>query len=555
MLPLIDANATVPARLRELAQRTPEALFCSFISGGNVEPITFEQLYARSCAYARKYIELGVRPDDLILIVLKHTPHLFYTYVGAMIAGAIPSYLPFPSPKQRADLYWEDHDILFKRIEPRMLVTYEENLAAATQTLPDFSIPTLIAADDILAYELSDSDTFAGFARSAGDIACLQHSSGTTSLKKGVMLTHRMILDHVNAYNESIAFGASDSIASWLPLYHDMGFIACFMGSMLSGTHLAALDPFEWVMRPRILLDTIQRYRSTFCWLPNFAFSHIANAAPAAERWDLSSIRAFINCSEPCKGKTFDRFAERFAESGITAEKLQICYAMAENVFGVTQTPLDVRVNEAVAEPNAFSLGEVVPTEGDGIRLMSCGPPIDGVDVEIRDESGTGVPDGRIGEICVRGPFLFSGYYKLPEKTAERLREGWYYTGDMGFVLNGELFVTGRKDDMLIVAGRNYYAHEIEALVNALPEIVPGRNVAIGVDDPLTDATAVVVLAECVAGTDSEEIGRALRREVVEKLGLAIHAFVPLSAGRLVKTTSGKISRTKNRELYVAGKL
>ncbi len=498
---------------------------------------------------------MGIQPNDLILIILKHTPHLFYAYLGAMIAGAIPSYLPFPSPKQRADLYWEDHDILFKRIQPRMLVTYEENLTAATQTLPDFTIPTLIAGNDILEGRLLGSDSFPGFARSADDIACLQHSSGTTSLKKGVMLTHRMILDHVKAYNESIGFGESDSIASWLPLYHDMGFIACFMGSLLSGTHLVALDPFEWVMRPRLLLDAIARYRSTFCWLPNFAFSHIANAVPSAERWDLSSIRAFINCSEPCKGKTFDRFAERFAESGISAEKLQICYAMAENVFGVTQTPLGLRVNEVAAEANAFSLGEVEPTDRDGIRLMSCGPPIDGVEVEIRDESENGIPDGHIGEICVRGPFLFSGYYKLPEKTAEKLRDGWYYTGDMGFLFDGDLFVTGRKDDMLIVAGRNYYAHEIEALVNALPEIVPGRNVAIGVEDPLTDATAVVVLAECVAGTDSEEIGRALRREVVEKLGLAIHAFVPLSSGRLVKTTSGKISRSKNRELYVAGKL
>jgi acyl-CoA synthetase (AMP-forming)/AMP-acid ligase II len=334
-----------------------------------------------------------------------------------------------------------------------------------------------------------------------------------------------------------------------------MGFVACFMGSMLSGTHLVALDPFEWVMRPRLLLDAIERYRATFCWLPNFAFSHIANTAPEASRWDLSSIRAFINCSEPCKGKTFDRFAERFADSGVTPEKLQVCYAMAENVFGVTQTSLGLRVNEVVADANAFSLGEVVPTRGDGIRLISCGPPIAGVRAEIRDESGDPIPDGRIGEICVRGPFLFSGYYELPEKTAEKLRAGWYYTSDMGFILDGELFVTGRKDDMIIVAGRNYYAHEIEALVNALPEIVPGRNVAIGVEDPLTDATAVVVLAECVSGTDPEETGRVLRREVVEKLGLAIHAFVPLSAGRLVKTTSGKISRSKNRELYVAGKL
>ena len=547
---------TVPARLRELAQRDPTALFCTFISGKTAERITFGQLYGRSCAYARSYVDLGVVPNDLVLIVLKHTPHLFYAYLGAMIAGAIPSYLPFPSPKQRPDLYWEDHAVLFKRIRPRMMVTYEANLATAGQALPDFDVPTLIADDAILKAP-GDEERFPGFARAVDDVACLQHSSGTTSLKKGVMLTHRMIFAHVRAYNASIQFGSQDRIASWLPLYHDMGFVACFMGSLLSGTPLVALDPFEWVMRPRLLLDAIERYRATFCWLPNFAFSHIANSVRPSDRWDLSSLRAFINCSEPCKAKTFERFAARFADCGIAPEKLQVSYAMAENVFGVTQTTLGVRVKEIEADSDAFSLGTITTSVAGsgGIRILSCGPSIAGVEVEIRDEDGRRVNDGRVGEICVSSPFLFSGYYRLPEKTEEKLREGWYYTADMGFVLDGELFVTGRKDDMIIVAGRNYYAHEIEAIVNAVATIVPGRNVAIGVEDPQTDATAVVVLAECASGSDAEALAREVRREILEKLGLAIHAVVPLPTGRLVKTTSGKISRSKNRELYVGGSL
>lgn len=548
-------SQTVSARLKYLAATKGDATFCTFIEGNEIESISFAQLFARSCAYAQRYIELGVAAGDLVIVVLKHSPHLFYSYIGAMIAGAIPSYLPFPTPKQRPELYWEDHDRLFARIEPRLIVTYQENLDAARRALPAFAVPALIA-DDALLVPAPQMD-YPGFARAADDIACLQHSSGTTSLKKGVMLTHRMIFDHVNAYNASIDFSERDSIASWLPLYHDMGFVACFMGSLLSGTHLVALDPFEWVVHPRKLLDAIERYRTTFCWLPNFAFSHIANAARANDRWDLSVVRAFINCSEPCKAATFDRFAARFAACGIAPEQLHVCYAMAENVFGVTQTRLGRRTRVIEADKHAFSLGTIRPVQSGetGVRLVSCGEAIAGVEIEIRGDDGKVVPEGRIGEICVKSAFLFSGYYRMPEKTAERLRDGWYSTADMGFVLDGELFVTGRKDDMIIVAGRNYYAHEIEAHVNATGLNIPGRTIAIGVEDARTDSTAVVVLAEFPEGADTDAAAQTMRRDILEAVGLTIHAVVPLSAGQLVKTTSGKISRSKNKELYDAGKL
>jgi len=516
---------TVVDRLASHAVRHPDTLFCTSIAKGEAETITFRQLHDRSSAYARKYRELGVKPGDLVIVVLQHSPHLFYSFLGAMMIGAIPSFMPFPSAKQRADLYWADHDKLFARIEPRLLVTYEENLAAARAALPDFSIPTLIASDEILS---TPGDLHA-YEASPGDIACLQHSSGTTGLKKGVILTHREILDEVDAYAKRLDFTQADSIASWLPLYHDMGFVACFMSSVVLGTHLVALDPFEWTMRPAMLLDAIEKYRTTFTWLPNFAFSHIVNGARREKTWDLSSMRAFISCSEPAKAATFARFAERFAASGVTPEKLQVCYAMAENVFAVTQTELGRAV-------------KTEPLDGFDDGVVSCGPAVDGVELRIEDD-----------EICIRGPFLFDGYYKLPEKTAEKLRDGWYHSGDLGFLKDGELYVTGRMDDMLIVAGRNYFAHEIEAVANTVEGLLPGRNVAIGVEDGRTDATVVVLLAECREDGDMAEVGQQVRRQVLERLGLALHAVVPLDRGALIKTTSGKISRTKNRSHYLDG--
>jgi fatty-acyl-CoA synthase len=522
---------TLVTRFAALVEANGNDLFSTFLHGAQIEQITFAQLDRCSRSYARTYAELGVESGDLIIIILQHTPHLFYSYLGAILAGAIPSFMPFPSPKQRSDIYWHDHEALFARIEPRLIVTYQENAASAKATLANFSIPMLIADDAILETPPAPN-------RGAVDpntVACLQHSSGTTGLKKGVMLTHRAILDEVAVYSQAIGLTQNDVIASWLPLYHDMGFIACFMTSIVLGTHLIALDPFEWVMRPTLLLDAIQKYRANFTWLPNFAFSHIANGARKSAAWDLSSIRAFINCSEPCKATTFERFFERFGDCGVTRDKLQVCYAMAENVFAVTQTSIGSTVKVALDPEKAQP-------------IVSCGPPIDGVEIEIRPPSG-------IGEICLRSPFMFDGYYKLPETTAERLRDGWYHSGDMGFVAGGELYVTGRMDDMLIVNGRNYYAHEIESIVNEVPGTVPGRNVAIGVDERRTDATVVVVLAECRPDADDAALGIEARRRVLESLGLAIHSVVPLNQGEMIKTTSGKISRTKNKELYLAGTL
>jgi fatty-acyl-CoA synthase len=547
---------SITQELLHHVRERPDAVFCTFLCAGRTEQITFAEVFQRSCSYAIRYRQLGIARGDLVLIILQHSPHLFYSFIGAMLAGAIPSFMPFPSPKQRSELYWQDHAELFDRIQPRILVTYERNLVEAQAAIPNLSVEMLIADDGILSAGSTDTVDYPGLQAKSSDIACLQHSSGTTSLKRGVILTHQAVLDQVASYSKAIAFGPSDSIASWLPLYHDMGFIACFMASIIEGTHLVALDPFEWVVRPQLLLDAIQKYKTTFCWLPNFAFSHIVKTTRPSSWYDLSSIRAFINCSEPCKQQTFARFVDRFRDCGVREQSLQVCYAMAENVFGVTQTPLDCPVTTIHVDPSAFALGDVRITSASpsSLSIISCGRPISGVRLAIHDASGSILKDGKVGEIHVASDFLFDGYYKLPGRTSEKLRAGWYATGDLGFMHDGDLYVAGRMDDLIIVTGRNYYAHEIEAIVNTVASVLPGRNVAIGIHDANTDATALAVLAECVDGADHRQVSDDVRRRVLEKMGVSVHSVVPLTAGELIKTTSGKISRLKNKELYLDGR-
>ena len=286
--------------------------------------------------------------------------------------------------------------------------------------------------------------------------AFLQHSSGTTGLKKGVLLSHGAVLRQIHHYAAAIGAGAGDSVASWLPLYHDMGLITGFLLPCVLGLPIVSLDAQEWVSRPTLLLDAIARHRASLCWMPNFAFAHILRTAPPDQTWDLASLRLLVNCSEPCRMPVVERFIARFATSGLRPGAVQASYAMAEAVFALTQSP-----------PGQPPRGSCRPGFAE---FQSSGPPIAGVEVRIAGPEP--------GEILVRSACLFDGYFRQPEATAARLRDGWLHTGDLGFIEDGELFVVGRGDDVLTVNGRKLLAHEIEAGLADIPGAIPGRVLA-----------------------------------------------------------------------------
>jgi fatty-acyl-CoA synthase len=514
---------TLGERLRSSAAQHGDRVFCRFYRGAEIETITIAQLYERSCAYAAEYRERRVREGAIVAIVLHHTPDLFYAFLGAALAGAIPAFLPYPTPKQRPELYWDDHRRLFARIDPAVIVTYEALAPVARERIPERA-QTLVIAEHPRAAS-SALPVVNGLDRPA----LLQHSSGTTGLKKGVVLSHRAVNRQLAAYGRAIGVTRDDVIASWLPLYHDMGLIACFLGAFIHGIPLVFLDAFAWSARPSILFDAIERWSATLCWMPNFAFLHSANAVPPSRTWDVRSMRAFINCSEPCRPAAFDRFIERFAASGITPEKLATCYALAENVFAVTQSPIGREPARAV----------------DGkLGILSSGVPIDGTQIALRD-----------GQIVLAGDYLFDGYYAEPKRTARVLRDGWYATGDAGFMRDGELFVTGRIDDILAINGRKIHAHEIEALAGAVDGCIPGRCVAFTIERDDAAATELFVALETNAPPSDGTIVAEVNRALEQHLAIAARRVLVLPPGRLVKTTSGKISRVENRRLFESGGL
>jgi acyl-CoA synthetase (AMP-forming)/AMP-acid ligase II len=300
---------------------------------------------------------------------------------------------------------------------------------------------------------------------------------------------------------------------------------------------VVSLDALEWVARPALLLDAMQRYRAAFVWLPNFAFHHILRAVRDTDRWDLTSVKAIVNCAEPCRAATFDRFAERFTGMGIDQAKLRVCYAMAENVFAVTQTPPGAMVRR----------GETNDTRA----FLSCGRPIDGVTVEIRMEDGSLAQSGAVGEIRVRSSTLFEGYFRQPGLSAERLRDDWFHTKDLGCMEAGELFVLGRVDDLLIVNGKNLFAHEIENLVSGLAGMAPGRTLACTEFDPRLGAMRLLVLGEPEAGVeDVATLESAIRQLVLSHTGIFPGTVRLLPRGYLLKSSSGKLARAASIRKY-----
>jgi fatty-acyl-CoA synthase len=541
---------TLVRALLERADREPEKTAITFIERGEHRQITTRHLVTEAGMTATRLANSGVVAGDPVILVLQHSLELIYSFWGAALLGAIPSIFPFLTEKLDPELYRERVKLLVEHSGAKAVVTYAENFKPVSDLLNGLDV-TILEMSDFPSSE-NDPSNFTWEA-SPDSIALLQHSSGSTGLQKGVVLSHRAVLKHIDAYSKAIQLNPNkDVIVSWLPLYHDMGLIAGFVMPIVSGTHLVLMSPFEWVKQPGMLLDAISQYRGTLCWLPNFAYNHIARTFRPRDSLDLSSWRAAINCSEPVYAESHQLFLDKLAPYGFTESALAVSYAMAENTFAVTQTKLGASPRIDIVEIAAVQeRGEVIPA-ANGKRFVSCGPAIETVELCILDADRNELPDRRVGEIALRSEFMLSGYYKRPDLTEIVMtQDGWYLTGDMGYLADSELFITGRKKDLIIVGGKNVYPQDIEAIANRTVGIHPGRAVAFGVLDERLGSEKVVVIAEATEGADLAAAERELRAHIVQETEVTLGDLRFVPSGWIVKTSSGKHARTDNREKYL----
>ncbi|MDH3944872.1 MAG: non-ribosomal peptide synthetase, partial [Anaerolineae bacterium] len=367
------------------------------------------------------------------------------------------------------------------------------------------------------------------------------------------------IIDYLAAMHTAWEIQESDVFVGWLPLFHDMGLTIQLLQPVYSHTHSVLFSPTDWLLKPHILFEAVHRFNGTITWMPNFAFNfclrHVRDEQLAG--MDLSSWRILGCASEPVQIESLNAFAARFDEFGLDPNSLMVAYGLAENIAAVSITPLETSPNvDWVSDAGLQSLkAKAIPPESDGARaLASCGYPIPSTQISVVDDRGQDLEDRQVGNVLVKSPYMFDSYYQLPQETNESMQEGWLWTGDLGYMLNGELYICGRKKELIIVRGRNLLPHHIEEIAAA----VLGKNlrysVAFGIEDTSSGTEAPVLVCEmrqAVTPEQSAEMEKSIREEVNQILQIHLEDVRFEEKGWIAKTTSGKINHIANREKYL----
>jgi fatty-acyl-CoA synthase len=546
---LIDALEAAPAE---------RSFITSWIDEDEKESVTFGEFRGRVQAEATALGKSGLRSGDRVVIIMPQGIPGMTTFVAAMMIGAVPAFLAYPNFKVEPAKYRSGLEGVTANLSAKAVVIDAE---FPEEMLSSVSLggASLIRAGIHISSDDSELQQPGALGSSpnleANSLAFIQHSAGTTGLQKGVALNHGAVLRQLEHLSQTLKInGEKDRIYSWLPLYHDMGLIACFMLPMVCHVPLVMQSPLDWVMHPESMLQIVSEHKCTLAWMPNFAFQFVPRRTPK-NRWaayDLSSLRLLINCSEPVRASSITEFQTAFAiQSGV----VQSCYAMAENVFAVTQSDIARDPVTIYADGQQFRSAHRISyvdkeTKG-AVAFTSSGRLLPEQQVRIVGEVDAILPDDQIGEIVVKGDCLFEGYYNRSELTAQVFKGGWYHTGDLGFYQQGELFVVGRKKDLLIVGGENIYPQDIEQIVGAHSAVHDGRVVAMGLYNPELGTEDIVVVAEL----ENEEllanavaVESEIRANVVAALGIAVRTIVLKPPKWIVKSTAGKAARSATRE-------
>ena len=558
--PVPDRTLTLLEVLDWHVQRHPERRHILFYPGdGEPEEMTFGSLDRRARKVAAGLRDLGVGPGQAVGIMLPTCLDYFAAFYGAQMAGAIP--VPLYPPARRSQI--EDHlrrqAGILATAQASVLISFPEVLPLAR--LLSAQLPGLRKV--VTVPELSGDGTVLPDVRDS-DIAFLQFTSGSTGSPKGVTLTHANLLANLRSIGKAVEMGPDDVVVSWLPLYHDMGLIGSWMGSLYFGLPLVLMSPLSFLARPSRWLWAIHRHRGTLSPAPNFAYELCVRKVEDAEidGLNLSSWRYALNGAEPVSPEAMRRFTERYAPHGFDPRAMAPVYGLAENSLALAFTPLGRGPVLDTVERETFQrTGQAVPVPADhpgALRFVSCGIPVPDHEIRIVDESGNEMGERQEGRLEFRGPSATSGYYRNPEATARLIRDpgaGWVDSGDRAYIAGGEVHVTGRVKDIIIRAGRNLYPHELEEAVGEIPGIRKGCVAVFGAADPESGTERVVVLAETrERGEEAlERLRQAVQEVAVDLLGTPADDVVLAPPHAVPKTSSGKIRRAASRELYERG--
>ncbi|HEU4960391.1 MAG TPA: fatty acyl-AMP ligase [Sphingomonas sp.] len=517
----------------------------------------FAELRRDALAVAYRLIAAGVRPQDRIALVAETSPEFAALFFGAVYAGAWPVPLPLPTSFGGRDSYVEQLRVQLASCDPKLLIFPPElaEMAGQAATLAgveglDWATLGSRAAPEAALPEAAPED-----------IAYLQYSSGSTRFPHGVVITHRALLNNLAAHSHGMELVEGDRCVSWLPWYHDMGLVGCFLSPVANQVSTDYLKTEDFARRPLAWLDLISRNQgTTLSYSPTFGYDicarRMSSQTKASERFDLSRWRVAGNGADMIRPDVMQAFVDAFADAGFRAGAFLPSYGLAEATLAVSIMPPGEGIRVELVEETQLS---GVPSGEDRPQryraIVNCGKPVRDMTVEIREEDGTPLPDGAIGKVWCSGPSVMSGYFRDEEATAACMADGWLDTGDMGYLSNGYVYIVGRAKDMIIVNGRNHWPQDIEWAVEQLPGFKAGDIAAFAITTPGGEETPAV-LVQCRTSDDAERA--RLRDEIRERVRsvTGMNCVIELVPPRtLPRTSSGKLSRAKARNLYLAGEI
>jgi len=518
---------------------------------------TFPAIERDSAARASALQRLGLKKGDRVALVIIEPEDFVLTFFAAIRLGviAVPLYPP-PVPGDVA-AYRQRTARILQAAAPAALVA-PSSLVSLFTSLADEGAPVR----QIVAVESVRSGTgTADFPTlSTEDVAFLQFTSGSTSDPRGVLVTHACLLANARAIAGPSGLDVDprrDRGVTWLPLYHDMGLVGFVIASMCIGVPVVFIPTMRFLRNPAVWMETIHRHRGTISFGPNFSYALVTRQATGdrLQRWDLSCVRVLGCGGEPVNPNVIRAFTRVFRDTGLRDDVVRPAYGLAEGTLTTAVTPPCHGMKTWRVDAKRFQEEGIAESAREGrsaLEHVSVGRVIAEHEVTIADEEGSPLPDGHEGEVIVRGPSVTPGYFDNPEASAEVFRSGVLHTGDVGYIHDGWLYITGRSKDLIIHNGRNIHPQAIEWVAEQVDGTRKGNVVAVSV--PGEETERIVVVIETRARRDDALISR-VKTAVQQELSLPVADVVCLRRGELPKTSSGKVQRQLTRRQYLAGAL
>jgi fatty-acyl-CoA synthase len=545
----------MPCLLQRIERAATRATGITFVIGGIEDVVPWGELHEQAKAYAAALQAQGVRPGDHVALLSPTTRPLVTAIQGTWLAGATIVVLPLPMRLSSIEEFVAQTRQRIRHADASLVVVDPE---LATFVVPEPGDPPMVGFD-----ELASGDP-ARWIRPPDDperLAILQFTSGSTSDPKGVMLPDRVLCANLDAVAEAAGLDPDyDVLVSWLPLYHDMGLVGLLTLPMSTGARLVLGAPQDFTAKPARWMEWVSAYGGTATAGPNFSWVLATRALDRSEPLDLSRLRVALNGAEPIDPDQVEAFVAAGRRHGLRPEAVFPAFGMAEVAIGGTfPAPMSGMatdcVDRRVLETERYAAPTEPSSEGSR-RLPLLGRPVPGLEIRIVDpETGSPLREREVGELEIRGTSVTPGYYRRPDANSELFHDGWLRTGDLAYLLDGQLVMCGRIKDVIIVGGRNLFPEDVEREVGQIAGVRAGNVIAFGVDSDRGRESLVVVAESRAVDDDLAAVRRLVAERVRDAVGVPAKDIVLVAPGTLPKTSSGKLQRSLCRRYYRDGRL